>query len=256
MLLRRYYPRCAYGFLGARALPAHCRALWASPGRAPQKACGVPLRCESNSLCSNKYRLRSTMRIATAQAFTQAGRPPVRLAPLRFTSLRPPAQPAWGSRRPFAVRLGSRRPVWVIGAHAVPCGSLGLTPSRVVGLRPRLVAPLGRFSPSGAVAASGGLPPRRSARPPAPRSSSARPPGVRLPRPCPVLGAPSGASFGPLLSPGPSLCVGGLGGRGVPPLFPRPEAPPFSPAFPRWAALLCLVVSSCSGEGARPSPSL
>ena len=151
---------------------------------------------------------------------------------------------------------GSRRPVWVIGAHAVPCGSLGLTPSRVVGLRPRLVAPLGRFAPSGAVAASGGLPPGRSARPPAPRSSSARPPGVRLPRPCPVLGAPSGARFGRLLSPPPSLCVGGLGGRGVPPLFPRPEAPPFSPAFLRRAALLCLVAVSSSGEGARPSPSL
>lgn len=95
----------------ARPPPGASRLARARP---PPKACGVPLRCESNSLRSNKYRLRSSMRITTAQGFPQAERPPVRSLGYRLSAC----------ARPPSLREGSRRPVWPFGGglRAAPSG--------------------------------------------------------------------------------------------------------------------------------------
>ena len=127
----------------------------------------------------------------------------------------------WGSRRPFAVRLGSRRPVWVIGAYAVPCGGVaaaarGPTRSlRSLGGRRRVRgAPPGPFGPA----------PRPLVvfRPPSGRSSSSPLPRLGRPFRRPLWAAPFSAavalrrwSWGP--------------GRAAP--FPPPRGSPLFPCF-------------------------
>ena len=146
--------------------------------------------------------------------------------------------------RPPSLRWGSRRPVWVIGAHAVPCGGVA---AAARGPTRSLRSLGGRRRVRGAPPAPFGAAPRPPVvfRPPSGRSSSSPLPRLGRPFRRPLWAAPFSAavalrrwSWGP--------------GRAAP--FPPPRG---SPLFP------CFTSSGCSalfgrrlvlGGGCAPLP--